>query len=85
MDLACSTITDLIDRMEKTGLVIRKKDVKDKRLVMVEVLPKGYYILENVLQKRRSYLSFNLDKFTSSELEIFNLYFEKLYESINKE
>ncbi len=50
MSLACSTITDLIGRMEKTDLVIRKKDDKDKRVVRVEVLPKGFDILEKVLE-----------------------------------
>lgn len=85
MALACSTITDLIDRMEKTGLVTRKKDVKDKRIVIVEVLPKGYDILENVLEKRRNYLSIQVDEFNKKELELFNESLKKLYESIIKE
>src|SRR5690554_4831047 len=37
MGLACSTITDLIDRMEKSELVTRKRDEKDKRVVRIEV------------------------------------------------
>ena len=41
MGLACSTITDLVDRMEKNQLVVRKKDEKDKRVVRIEVLPIG--------------------------------------------
>ena len=85
MALACSTITDLIDRMEKSELVIRKKDDKDKRVVIVEVLPKGFDILENVLEKRRNYLSVQLEEFSKSELEIFNSSLEKLYKSIIKE
>ena len=85
MALACSTITDLIDRMEKSELVIRKKDDKDKRVVIVEVLPKGFDILENVLEKRRNYLSIQLEEFSKSELEIFNSSLKKLYKSITKE
>jgi DNA-binding MarR family transcriptional regulator len=54
MDLACSTITDLIDRMEKTNLVRRRKDEQDKRVVRVEVLQEGHDILARVLEKRRS-------------------------------
>ncbi len=52
MALACSTITDLIDRMEKNNLVIRKKDEKDKRVVRIEVLPVGCEIMEKVLERR---------------------------------
>lgn len=85
MALACSTITDLIDRMEKSGLVIRKKDDKDKRVVIVAVLPKGFDILESVLEKRRNYLSMQLDGFSKLELEEFNNSLKKLYKSIAKE
>ena len=52
MALACSTITDLIDRMERNGLVIRKKDENDKRVVRIEVLSKGHEIVDKVLEKR---------------------------------
>ena len=85
MALACSTITDLIDRMQRTELVTRKKDIKDKRIVIVEVLPKGYEVLENVLKKRRNYLSVQLEEFSKSELDAFNQSLEKLYKSITKE
>lgn len=60
MSLACSTITDLVDRMENSELVKRKKDNKDKRVVRIEVLSKGNDILEKVLQKRIEYLSIKL-------------------------
>ena len=46
MALACSTITDLIDRMEKNQLVVRRKDEKDKRVVRIEVLPAGHEIVK---------------------------------------
>ncbi len=82
MALACSTVTDLIDRMERTELVIRKKDKNDKRVVIVEVLPKGYDILENVLERRRNYLLTQLNEFSISELNVFNELLNKLYKSI---
>lgn len=67
MALACSTITDLIDRMEKSELVVRKRDEKDKRVVRVEVLPKGYNILEQVLNKRIKFLENKLTGFSDEE------------------
>ena len=60
MGLACSTITDLIDRMENNKLVVRKKDKKDKRVVRVEVLPVGYEIVEKVLEERIRFLESKL-------------------------
>ncbi|NMB08262.1 MAG: MarR family transcriptional regulator [Tissierellia bacterium] len=61
MGLACSTITDLVDRMEKNNLVVRKKDEKDKRVVRVEVLPIGYEIVEKVLEKRVRFLELKME------------------------
>ncbi len=85
MSLACSTITDLIDRMEKTQLVMRKKDCKDKRVVRVEVLPKGFDILEKVLDKRREFLELKLNSFNIEQKEILTSGLKTLYEAMNEE
>lgn len=84
MALACSTITDLIDRMEKGRLVERKRDEKDKRVVIVKVLPKGYEILEEVLNKRREYLKGKLKNFSVEEMDNLNNNLEKLYMEIQQ-
>lgn len=57
MYLACSTVTDLLDRMERNELVIRVKDERDRRIVRVEVLEKGNDIIEKILNTRRLYLA----------------------------
>ncbi|NBG87909.1 MarR family winged helix-turn-helix transcriptional regulator [Isachenkonia alkalipeptolytica] len=56
MYLACSTITDLVDRMEKNKMVKRVRDEKDRRVVRVAVLEKGHKIIQKVLTARREYL-----------------------------
>ena len=84
MALACSTITDLIDRMEKTELVIRKKDDKDKRVVRVEVLTKGYDILEKVLEKRRVFLASKLEEFSNDDKKTLNKVLEELYKAMDE-
>lgn len=85
MALACSTITDLIDRMEKSELVVRKKDDKDRRVVRVEVLPNGYTILEKVLDKRIEFLSGKLVDFSDEEKNKLNIGLKYLYEAMNIE
>ncbi len=57
MFLACSTITDLVDRMEKNQLVKRVRDEKDRRIVRILVLEKGHEIIREVLHVRRNYLA----------------------------
>ncbi len=85
MSLACSTITDLIDRMEKSELVIRKKDDKDKRVVRIEVLNKGHIILEKVLSERIEFLSGKLTNFSDEEKNNLNIGLKDLYEAMNKD
>ncbi len=57
MYLACSTVTDLLDRMERNNLVVRVKDEKDRRIVRIKVLDKGHQLIEQVLHTRQKYLS----------------------------
>ncbi|EWG10453.1 MULTISPECIES: MarR family winged helix-turn-helix transcriptional regulator [Bacillaceae] len=56
MYLACSTTTDLVDRMEKNSLVKRVKDPNDRRVVRIHLLDEGERIIEEVIKKRQDYL-----------------------------
>lgn len=85
MSLACSTITDLIDRMEKNHLVLREKDEQDKRVVRLKVQPKGNEIVEQVLKKRREYLSGKLADLNESEKELLLKSLKHLYEVMTEE
>ncbi len=85
MSLACSTITDLVDRMEKSGLVVRKKDEKDKRIVRIEVLPVGYEVVNKVVEKRRKFLAGKLENFKEEEMKFLSESLEALYIAIKKE
>jgi len=57
MYLACSTATDLIDRMERNGLIERVRDTADRRVIRLRVLPKGSELIERVLEARQNYLA----------------------------
>jgi DNA-binding MarR family transcriptional regulator len=82
MALACSTITDLIDRMEKSELVIREKDEKDKRVVRIEVLPVGYEIVEKVLDERVRFLETKMAGLTVEEKIVLDKGLETLYNAM---
>jgi DNA-binding MarR family transcriptional regulator len=78
MYLACSTVTDLLDRMEKNALVKRVKDENDRRISRIKVLEKGYTVLDEVLTARRLYISEIFKEATPEELEIVNQSFSVL-------
>lgn len=68
MYLACSTMTDLVDRMEKNELVERVRDDRDRRVVRIHLLQKGKEIIGDVMETRRSYLSQVLSRFSEEEV-----------------
>ncbi len=57
MYLAYSTATDLIDRMERNELVLRIRDVDDRRVVRLQILPKGEKLVDEVIYRRKEYLA----------------------------
>lgn len=64
---ACSTATDLADRMERSGLVERVRDEKDRRVVRMHLLPKGVDIVEAVIAERQSFVGEVLKNYTDEE------------------
>lgn len=69
MFLACSTATDLIDRMERNGLIERVRDTADRRVIRLKVLPKGSSVIDEVLEARRGYLATVLSEIDVADKE----------------
>ncbi len=88
MFLACSTVTDLVDRMEKSDLVKRVRDEKDKRVVRPQVLDKGHELIEEVMHARRNYLADILSDVSDQDrvfiLDGITMIYEKTIEDIKK-
>jgi MarR family transcriptional regulator, organic hydroperoxide resistance regulator len=82
MFLACSTTTDLIDRMEKNDLVERVKDKNDRRVVRIHLLEKGRTIIEEVIHKRQEYLSNTLANFSGEEVSALEKSLHVLYKEM---
>lgn len=78
---APSTITDLVDRMEISGLVERTRDVKDRRVVRVSVLKKGYDIIDKVLDERCKFVNEALKEIDSNDRVEFIKYLDVVYNS----
>lgn len=69
MYLACSTATDLIDRMERNELIERVRDTNDRRVIRLRVLPKGSSVIDEVLDARRGYLATTLAEIDVADKE----------------
>ena len=85
MYLAFSTTTDLVDRMEKNELVKRVRDEQDRRVVRIHLLPEGERIIEEVIEKRQTYLQNMLTHLGEDEVQEFSRYLSALHEEMKKE
>ncbi|TLS32862.1 MarR family winged helix-turn-helix transcriptional regulator [Geobacillus thermoleovorans] len=85
MYLACSTTTDLVDRMERNGLVARVRDEHDRRVVRIRLLEKGERIIEEVIEKRQRDLASVLESFSDEEIVVFERCLRKLHQEMTKE
>lgn len=85
MFLACSTTTDLVDRMEKNQLVMRVKDPNDRRVVRIHLLEEGERIIDEVIKKRQAYLHGVLKNSSTSEIESLKANLLKLHQDMRVE
>lgn len=85
MGLAFSTVTDLIDRMEKLGFVERRKDEKDRRVIRIYPLDKGIDVLDQVIAHRVSFVEDVIDgHYTDEEKEHVRAELQKLSELLRE-
>lgn len=85
MYLACSTTTDLVDRMEKNDLVERVKDTNDRRVVRIHLLEKGATIIQEVIKKRQDYLSDVLKHLSPDEVNVLEQNLSHLLEEMKRD
>lgn len=52
----CATISGIVDRLEKMGLVVRVRDQEDRRQMLVELTGAGHDVLARVRQSREKRL-----------------------------
>jgi DNA-binding MarR family transcriptional regulator len=63
------TMSGSISRLEKRGWVQRVRSTADRRVVMVELTPKGHQRLGEMVQQAESYLTRLLSNLSTAEQE----------------
>lgn len=67
--LATASVTSLIDRLEKKGLVRRVRDAKDRRRVIVETVPERLAAADSMWTTVRNGFAELVDAYTDEQLE----------------
>ncbi len=85
MYLAFSTMTDLINRMERNGYIERIRDEKDRRVVRLRVTERGQRVIHEVLSARLRYLSLVLDRVSAEDKARLITSLKQLHELMTQE
>src|SRR5437868_13714230 len=65
-----STLTRLVDNMEKSGLVGRRRDAADARAIALHATPAGKRLTKRILPIAERYEAVALEGFTMREAEV---------------
>jgi DNA-binding MarR family transcriptional regulator len=71
LDVSVASATGIVDRMEQRGLVERRREPDDRRVVLVHPTDKGNSVFRDMAMERRKHLALLLDRMTDAELEGF--------------
>ena len=66
-----ASATGIVDRMEQRGLIERRRDIDDRRVIRVELATGGRELLAGMTADRRSKIATLLDDLTDDELDGF--------------
>ena len=77
-----STLTRLVDNMEKRGLVARRRDAGDARVVALHVTPAGRRLTQRITPIAERYESVALAGFTAAEADILKAALRRLYRNM---
>ncbi len=76
-----SAVTPLIDRLVKTGFVVRRHGQEDRRTVFVALSPKGKKVLQEVYAQRRKAFIQVFSRVSAEERQNYLMILEKLVDS----
>ncbi len=68
LDVSQASATGIVDRMEQRGLVERRRDDEDRRVVRVALTDAGRQVIVGIGSERRGHLTTLLDELTDEEL-----------------
>ena len=83
LHMANSTVTVIVDYLHEAGLVKRRRDVEDRRVVLLEMNEKGSKIMKSLLTKRQNFMEKALLDMDNSAAELAGL-LEKLLNKIEE-
>lgn len=78
-----STLTRLVDNMEKDGLVVRRREAGDARAISLHVTPSGRRLTQRIVPIAERYEAVALEGFTVGEVAVLRKALRRLYDNMD--
>lgn len=85
LQVPLNTVTGIVDRMEKRGLLERQRSAEDKRVVTIQMTEQGMACIKDILDQVFRYGQSILSKLTPQELQTGIQLIDKVVEGLNEE
>lgn len=85
LGMSFSSTTDLVDRMERHGLVSRERDEHDRRKVLLTATEKGQQLMNRVLAIHHEHLAATFADVETEDLRAYVASLRDLYERVTKQ
>jgi len=82
--LSKSTLTSMLDRLEKTGYIIRVPLKRDRRIILIKRAQKDKRLENKYIQVSNEMTKLFYDGFTSKEIEDFEKYLRRILANLAK-
>lgn len=83
--LANTTLTAMLDRMEKLGLIARKSDPKDRRNRLIVLTEKAKALQDDYMKISQKMNEIYYVGFTETEIQQFESYLQRVLNNLEKE
>ncbi len=83
--LANTTLTAMLDRMENSGLIVRKADPKDRRNRLIALTEKAKSLKDDYSRISQEMNELYYKSFTEEEIVLFESYLQRVLNNLEKE
>ncbi len=83
--LANTTLTNMLDRMENMGLIVRKPDPKDRRNKLIALTEKAKSLQDDYTRISQQMNEIYYTGFTDAEIMLFESYLQRILSNLEKE
>lgn len=83
--LANTTLTNMLERMENMGLIVRKPDPKDRRNKLIALTEKAKSLQDDYTRISQQMNEIYYTGFTDAEIMLFESYLQRILSNLEKE